>query len=160
MRVGKLLSLLCFLMLLFGAVTGGLAGAAVSLASEFQARSDPAFASWSSGTSWPGTLMFHTATGAFVGAGTGLISFLGAATGLLVHETAHPGRSQTSPAPAAGMGAGIAAAAAAAAVVFPDGGSAPVFFIGIGLVLLNGMGAALLAGYARRYLKRRSPEEY
>ena len=160
MRVGKLLGLLGLAMLLFGTVSGGLVGAAVSIASEFQARSDPAFAGWSSGTSWPGVAVVYAATGALVGVGAGLVSFLGAATGLLVQEKMRPARSQRSPAPAVGMGAGIFTTAAAA-LVLPGGGSPPaVLVIGIGLILLSGISAALLAGYAGRYLKHSSSDGY
>ncbi|MCC3293249.1 hypothetical protein LJ756_01285 [Arthrobacter sp. zg-Y411] len=160
MRVGKLLGLLGLAMLLCGTVSGGLAGAAVSMASEFQARSDPAFAGWSSGTSWPGAAVVHAVTGALVGAGAALVSFLGAAIGLLVQDTVRPGRSRRSPASAAGMGAGIFTAAAAA-LVLPGGGSAlALLFIGIGLSLLSGITTALLAGYAGRYLKRRTSDGY
>ncbi|MBO0895786.1 hypothetical protein [Arthrobacter sunyaminii] len=156
MRVGNLLGLLCLLLLLLGAGSGGLAGAAASIASEIQARSDPAFAGWSSGTSWPGVTVVYTVTGALVGAGAGLVSFLGAATGLLVQEGTHPGRSRRSAAAAAGTGAGIFTAAAAALVLPDQGADTALLFIGLSLVLLSGTLAALLTGYVRRHLERRS----
>lgn len=159
MRVGKLLGLLCLLLLLLGAGYGGLAGAAASIASEIQARSDPAFAGWSSGTPWPGVTVVYTVAGALVGAGAGLVSFLGAAAGLLVQERAQPGQSRRSAA-AAGTGAGIFTAAAAALLLPGQGADNALLFSGLGLVLLSGTLAALLAGYVRRHLERRSAAGY
>lgn len=157
MTLGKLLGALCLAALFSGAALGGLAGVAASLISEFQAFSDPDFASWGSGASWLGTTVAFAATGTLIGFGAGLVSFLGAATGLLVREKAQPGRAKLPIGAAAGSGAGISTATAAFLLLPNRGLDLAVLLIGVGLVLLSSTLAALLSTYANSYLNRRSP---
>ena len=156
MTLGKLLGVLCLAALLSGAALGGLAGVGASLISEFQAFSDPDFASWGSGASWLWMTVVSAVVGAGIGLGAGLVSFLGAAAGLLLREKALLGRSKLPIGAAAGSGAGISTAAAAFLLLPNRGADLAVLLIGVGLVLLSSTLAAFLSTYANDYLNRRS----
>lgn len=153
---GKLLGPLCLVALLVGIAAGGLAGAAVSVISEFQALSDPKFANWRSGSSWLGTAVIGGVIGAIVGFGAALVSFLGAAAGLLLLVgKPHPGRPRLSVGAAAGLGAGISTALAAFLVLPNLGSNLAVLLIGVGLVLTSGTFAAFLSTCVSGYINRR-----
>ena len=157
MTLAKLLGALCLAALLSGAALGGLAGVAVSLISEFQALSNPDFSGWGSGTSWLWMTVVSAVMGTVIGFGAGLVSYLGAAAGLLLREKAKTGRSKLPIGAAAGSGAGISTAAAAFLLLPNRGLALTVLLIGVGLVLLSSTLAAFLSTYANSHLTRRSP---
>jgi hypothetical protein len=123
-----------------GAAAGGVAGAAVSVISEFQAHLDPKLVGWGSGSSW-----------------LSAVSFLGAAAGLLLLAgKPHRGRPGLSVGAAAGLGAGTSATFAAFLLLPYLGSNLAVLLIGVGFVLVCGTSAAFVATYISGYVNRRT----
>lgn len=153
---GKLLGPLCLVALLVGTAAGGVAGAAVSVISDFQALFDLKFVGWGSGSSWLGGAVIDGVIGAVVGFGAGLVSFLGAAAGLLLLAgKPHRGRPGLSVGAAAGLGAGMSTTLAVFLVLPHLGANLAVVLIGVGFVILCGALAAFLATYVSGHINRR-----
>jgi hypothetical protein len=114
----------------------------VSVISEFKAHFDPELVGWGSGSSW---------------LSAGLVSFLGAAAGLLLLAgKPHRGRPGLSIGAAAGLGAGMSATLAAFLLLPHLGSNLAVLLIGVGVVLVCGTSAAFVANYVSGYINRRT----
>ncbi|MFB9796644.1 hypothetical protein ACFFON_06820 [Arthrobacter citreus] len=129
----------------------------MSVISEFQAHFDPKFVGWGSGSSWLSAAVIAGVIGAGVGLGAGLVSFLGAAAGLLLLVgKPHRGRPGLSVGAAAGLGAAMSTTFAAFLLLPSLGSNLAVLFIGVGFVLVCGTSAAFLATRVRGYTDRRT----
>jgi hypothetical protein len=129
----------------------------VSVISEFQAHFDPELVGWGSESSWLSAAVIAGVIGAVVGFGAGLVSFLGAAAGLLLLAgKPHRGRPGLSIGAAAGLGAGMSATLAAFLLLPHLGSNLAVLLIGVGVVLVCGTSAAFVATYISGYINRRT----